>query len=212
MIGGPLALALDLAGIFVFALSGAALAVRKQFDVVGVFGLALATSLGGGLVRDVLIGITPPNALVRQSYLLAPVVAAILVLALQGRVRALPRPVLVFDAAGLGLFVVSGASIALDKGVRPVAAVLVGTVSAVGGGVLRDVLAREVPVIFRPESGWYAIPAALGATATVIAWETDIYGTEVAVAIVVGVFVLRILALWRGWHATLPGTATRDPQ
>lgn len=192
---------LDLAGVFVFALSGASLAARKGFDVVGLLVLATATGLGGGLVRDTLLGDVPPVALRDQLYLGAPLVAAGVVLIGHGLVERLARPVLVFDAAGLGLFSVVGAAKALDHELGVVSAVLLGVVTAVGGGVLRDVLARDVPVVFKPDSALYAIPATLGASATAALWSHDALTTPSAVGVAVAVLVLRLFAMYRGWSA-----------
>ena len=198
---GTLEHVLDLSGIFVFAVSGATLAVRKGFDAVGIVVLAIATSLGGGMIRDALIDELPPAALREQAYLLLALGAGVLVLVAHGLVERVQRPVLVFDAAGLGLFCVVGAAKAMDAGLRPASAVLLGTITAVGGGIIRDVLARDVPVVFRPDTALTAIPAAAGAGATVAAWELDVYGAPAAVAIVVSVFVIRVMAMHFGWGA-----------
>jgi uncharacterized membrane protein YeiH len=192
---------LDLSGTFVFAVSGATLAARKGFDIVGIVVLAIATSLGGGLIRDTLIGELPPAALREQGYLLVALVAGILVLVAHSIVERLDRPVLVFDAAGLGLFCVIGAAKAMDAGLRPASAVLLGTVTAVGGGIIRDVLARDVPAVFRPDTALMAIPAALGAAVTVATWEADVFGAAAAIAIAIGVFALRLVAMHLDWRA-----------
>jgi uncharacterized membrane protein YeiH len=146
----------------VFALSGASLAARKGFDVVGLLVLAMATGLGGGILRDVLLGDLPPVAMRHQLYLAAPIIAALVVLGGHHAVEKMWRPVLVFDAAGLGLFSVVGTAKALDHSLGILPSVLLGVTTAVGGGMLRDVLAREVPSVFRADSALYAIPAALG--------------------------------------------------
>lgn len=200
-LNGTLEHVLDLSGIFVFAVSGATLAVRKGFDAVGIIVLAIATSLGGGMIRDILIGELPPAALREQEYLLLALIAGLVVLVAHGLVERLDRPVLVFDAAGLALFCVVGAAKALDAGLRPASAVLLGTITAVGGGVIRDVLARDVPAVFRPDTALTAIPAAAGAGATVAAWEADVYGATAAVAIAAAVFIVRLLAMRFGWGA-----------
>ena len=203
---------LDLAGIFVFSVSGASLAVRKGFDAVGIVVLAIATSLGGGMIRDVLIGDIPPAAIEDQAYLLVALAAGVVVLVGHSIVERLARPVLVSDAAGLGLFSVVGAAKALDFGIAPVSAVLLGTITAVGGGIIRDVLARDVPVVFRPDTALLAIPAAAGAVATVAAWEADLYGWTAAALISLGVFVFRLLAMHLGWGAPVArgGRRTAD--
>ncbi len=202
--------ALDLAGVFVFALSGGLAAVRHRFDVVGIAALAVVTGLGGGMVRDVLLGQGPPAALRDQTYLVAPLLAAAVVLVGHRAVEVLQRPVLLFDAGGLALFCVVGTAKALDRGLGVVAAVLLGVVTAVGGGVIRDVLAREVPSIFRPDSALYAVPAALGAAAVAVTWSADVFGAGAAVAIVASVFALRVLSMRHGWRApTARGTKDR---
>lgn len=154
-----LGLVLDLAGVLVFALSGASLAV--------------------------------------------PLVATVLVLVLVGHraVERVERPVLVFDAAGLGLFAVVGSAKALDQGLGVLASVLLGVTTAVGGGVLRDVLAREIPTVFKADSALYAIPAALGAGATAAAWSQDALAAPQAIAIAAAVLVLRLLAMRNDWRA-----------
>ena len=153
---------LDLAGIFVFAISGALLAVRKNFDVFGMVVLAGVTGLGGGLFRDVVIGAVPPAAFTDLGYFLTPLAATVLVFFLHPQVERITRAVMVFDAAGLGLFCVTGTVKAHDYGLGLTASAAMGLATAAGGGVLRDVLANEVPPCcagtarstpYRPSSG-----------------------------------------------------------
>lgn len=205
-----LELVLDLAGVFVFALSGASLAARKGFDLVGILVLATATGLGGGIIRDTLLGDAPPVALDDQRYLVMPLVATVVVLVGHVAVERVARPVQVFDAAGLGLFAVVGSSKALDLGLGVLASVLLGVTTAVGGGVVRDVLAREVPTVFRADSALYAIPAALGAGATAVAWSNDALAAPQAIAIAAAVLVLRLLAMRQDWRA--PTARHRPPR
>jgi uncharacterized membrane protein YeiH len=196
-----LELVLDLAGVLVFALSGASLAARKGFDLVGILVLAIVTGLGGGIIRDTLLGAVPPVALDDQRYLVMPLVATVLVLIGHRAVERAARPVLAFDAAGLGLFAVVGAAKALDHGLGTLSSIVLGVTTAVGGGVVRDVLAREVPTVFRADSALYAIPAALGAGATALAWSLDALAAPQAIAIAVAVLVLRLLAMRQDWRA-----------
>ena len=191
--------ALDLIGIFVFALSGASLAVRKRLDVVGAISLAIATGLAGGILRDVFLGATPPLAFRDQSYLLVPLAAALLTSAFPRLPSMLHRPVIVFDAAGLALFAVVGASKAVDAGVGILAATFIGGLSATGGGILRDVLVREVPTIFTPESGLYVIPAAGGALAIALAARADLGFDAVALPIALVIFIVRLASVQYGW-------------
>lgn len=204
---------LDLGGILVFAISGGLTAVRKGYDVVGVVALSLVTALGGGILRDLLLGDTPPVALRDTNYLVVPLVAAAIVSLFHGLVeRHLTRPVLVFDAAGLGLFAVTGTVKALSLGVNAVGSVVLGVITAVGGGVIRDVLAHDVPALFRADSTLFSIPAALGATAVAIAWRADAYGGHVGALVALCVFVVRILALRYDWRGPRPRLRTSAPQ
>ncbi|MEZ5374979.1 MAG: trimeric intracellular cation channel family protein [Acidimicrobiales bacterium] len=196
---------IDLLGIFVFAVSGGLTAVRKRFDVVGVIALAAITALGGGLLRDVLLGDTPPPALTEPAYLVAALVgAAATFVGHQHIERQWLRPHLVFDAAGLGLFCVAGTTKALAFGLNGVGAVALGVLTATGGGVMRDVLADEQPMLFRSETVLYGIPAALGATAVTIASNLELANAGVAGVVAVAVFAFRLAALHHGWHAPHP--------
>src|SRR5512139_886830 len=172
---GVLLVFLDLAGIFVFAISGSLVGVRKELDLFGVLVLAGATGLGGGFMRDVLIGAVPPAALLDWRYLLVPVVA------------------------GLGLFCVAGALKALDYGLGPVPAVLLGTLTAVGGGVVRDLLAGRVPVVLRSEL--YATPALVGASVAVLGASSTVATWVYAIPAAALCTAWRLVAWWRGWNA-----------
>jgi uncharacterized membrane protein YeiH len=197
-----LLLVLDLAGIFVFAVTGGLVAVRKQLDIFGVLVLAGTTGLGGGFLRDVLIDATPPAALADWRYLLVPVAAGLATFAFHPAFGRLERLITVLDAAGLGLFCVTGALKALDYGLGPVPAALMGMVTGIGGGIARDLLAGRVPVVFSSEL--YATPALLGAIWAVLGNYWDLPIAWVALPGVVICFGMRLLALRRDWHAPLP--------
>ena len=201
---------LDLIGIFVFALSGASLAVRKQLDVIGAISLAIATGLAGGILRDVFLGDVPPLAFRDQWYLLVPIAAALLTAATPRLPALLHRPVIIFDAAGLALFAVVGASKAIDANVGLLAATFIGALSATGGGILRDVLVREVPTIFTPESGLYVIPAAGGSLAIALAAEADIGFDVVGLPVALLIFILRLLSVQYGWSTPRLGEANES--
>lgn len=203
----PLLVVLDLLGIFVFALSGGLVAVRKGMDIFGVLVLAGTTGLGGGFLRDVLIDATPPAALEDWRYLIVPVAAGLVTFVFHPRLaqRRAERVVTFFDAAGLGLFCVTGALKALDYGLGPVPAALMGMVTGIGGGMARDVLAGRVPAIFSSEL--YATPALAGAVWAVLAQRADWNIWLVAVPGVMICFGWRLLALWRNWRAPVPAGA-----
>ena len=186
---------LDLIGIFVFAISGALLAVRKNFDVFGIAVLAEVTALGGGLFRDVVIGAVPSAAFTDLGYFLTPLLAALLVFFLHPHVERIQTGVNVFDAAGLGLFCVAGTAKAYDYGLNLTASVALGLATAVGGGVLRDVLANEVPSLLRWDRDLYAVPAIVGATMVVLFIRYDVLTPFTSGLAVVTAFVLRLLAM-----------------
>ncbi len=193
---------LDLVGLFVFALSGASAAVAKKLDVFGVVVLGLVAATGGGALRDVLLGATPPLVLVDWRYLVVPSVAAVLTFYFHPQLAKLRRVVMLSDAAGLGLFVVAGTGKALEAGVAPLGACVVGMLTGIGGGVLRDVLLGEIPVVLRREI--YAVAALLGAIVIVV---TERVGApEIASAVGAAVLVcgLRVISLLRKWSAPTP--------
>ncbi len=193
---------LDLVGIFVFAISGALVGVRRGLDVFGVLVLAGVTGLGGGFLRDVLIGDIPPAALSDWRYLMVPVAAGLITFVFHPAVGRVERLVTIFDAFGLALFCVTGALKALEYGLGPVPAALMGLVTAIGGGVARDLLANRVPEVFRGEL--YAIPALAGSVVVVV---LDGLGQRTPVVALAGAGVCltwRLLALRLHWRAPLP--------
>jgi uncharacterized membrane protein YeiH len=202
---------LELLGLFVFAVSGGMLAVRKQFELVGVTTLALITALGGGVLRDLVLGDTPPRAFRDVAYLIVPLAAAGLVFVGHSLVdRYLQRSVLVFDAAGLGLFTVTGAVKASAYTTSAVGAVLLSVLTAIGGGIMRDVLANDQPQLFHPESRLYAIPATAGACVIVAAWRGGWYSGAVGAGVAAAVFLVRLAALRFGWRAPSPVHVVSD--
>lgn len=204
--------ALNLIGAFVFAISGALLAVRKNYDVVGMAVLAEITAIGGGVLRDLILGAVPPAAFTDPIFLLAPLVATALTFFAHARMNRIQAAVLVFDGAGLGLFCVAGTAKALAYGMGPVAAIALGALTGVGGGIMRDVHANEQPAVLRSDSELYAIPAVLGAAIVVVAQSLHLYGSLVAGLAALFVFLLRIVALRYSWRAPKPWSsgAMRD--
>jgi uncharacterized membrane protein YeiH len=189
---------LDLLGVFVFAVSGASLAIEKRLDLFGVLVLSAVTALGGGLLRDVLLGDTPPVALREPRYLVVAVAAGLIVFVGASRLDHIAAPVRVFDAAGLGLFVATGTAKALDAGLGAVPAVTLGCLTGIGGGIARDVLVAEVPVVLRREL--YAVPAVLGATVVTAGDGLGAPAAATAALAAVVVFAIRVLGVWRDLH------------
>ncbi|MEV0893290.1 trimeric intracellular cation channel family protein [Promicromonospora sp. MEB111] len=202
-------LAGDLLGVFFFAVSGSLLAAQRQFDIVGSLLLGTCVGLGGGILRDVILDVGVPRAFDSPVYLVPPVVAAVVVYFFAHVVRRFHDLLITFDAAGMALFAVTGTLVSLAAGMNPVASAILGLVTAVGGGVIRDVIANDVPQIFRAR-GLYAIPALLGAALTsALVWAGWFnLGTGSAVAALV--FALRMVSLryrWQAPPAGSPGTA-----
>lgn len=198
--------AFNAVGVLAFALSGALLAVQKRMDLVGMAGLAVVTATGGGMARDVLIGATPAAALTDWWMLAVALVGGLLVFLLHRWMSQLNRPVLVFDAIGLGIFVVDGANKAMQYDVGPVGAAFVGMLTGIGGGVLRDVLANDVPAVFRRESRLYLLPALIGSSLTAAAISFGFGYWWLMVAIAVLVCTLRIASELLRWR--LPAVKT----
>ena len=187
-------LVLDLAGTLVFALNGALTAIRSvRVDIVGVVTLGMITAMGGGIVRDVLIGRLPPATFSDWRYLAVAGVGALIAFALGRRLDRISLSINVFDALGLSFFAVTGATKALEAGLGPIQAVILGAITAVGGGTLRDVLIGQVPSVL--SSGLYAIPAVVGAAITVVAVRLGVDGLAAALVAALVCFTIRMLGL-----------------
>jgi uncharacterized membrane protein YeiH len=199
--------ALDLAGTFVFALSGAVAGVRHRLDVFGVLVLSFAAANTGGITRDLLIGAMPPAAISDWRYLGVSVLAGLITFHFPSAVTRRRRAVLVFDAAGLALFAVSGAQKALAHGLHPVMATLLGMLTGIGGGMARDVLLAEVPVVLRADL--YAVAGLLGAAVVVIANRLQLRPDVAALLGAVLCFGLRLLAMKYGWQLPVAGAQRR---
>ncbi|HET9179156.1 MAG TPA: trimeric intracellular cation channel family protein [Terriglobia bacterium] len=193
-----LLVAFDLAGTFVFALSGATMGVKHRLDLFGVLVLSYAAGNAGGITRDVLIGAVPPAAVRDWRYVAVSILAGLITFYWYRIINRLSSPVLVFDAAGLALFAVSGAGKALVFGAGPVAATLLGMLTGIGGGMLRDILVREIPTVLRTEL--YAVAALIGAAVVVLGRTLHLPTSGAAIAGAVLCFGLRILAMRHGWQ------------
>jgi uncharacterized membrane protein YeiH len=190
--------ALDLAGTFIFAISGAMAGVRHRLDLFGVLVLAFAAASAGGIARDVLIGSDPPAAIGDWRYIAVSVLAGLMTFYWHPLIDRLRSPVLVFDAAGLALFAVSGTLKALAFHLNPVAALLLGILTGVGGGMVRDVLVAQVPTVLRSEL--YAMAALAGAVVVVSGTMQQLPSVPVALTGAILCFGLRIVAIRRRWQ------------
>jgi uncharacterized membrane protein YeiH len=203
-------LALDLTGTFAFAVNGALTALRvARLDIVGVVTLGMITALGGGIIRDVLIDRLPPATFSDWRYLAVAAGGGLVAFAAGHRLERLNTAITLLDAAGLSLFAVTGASKALGSGLGPAQAVILGAVTAVGGGTLRDVLIRQIPSVL--SSGLYAIPALLGALATVVAVRLGAYGLPAAIGAAALCFAVRMLGVHFDLNAPMPPGAPPSP-
>ena len=193
-----LLLTLDLGGTFAFALSGAMAGMRRRLDVFGILVLSFAASSFGGIGRDLLIGATPPAALADWRYLAVSLAAGLIVFFWSSVIKRLSNPVQVLDAVGLAFFAIAGTQKALAFGLGPVMAALLGMLTGIGGGMARDLLLAEIPVVLR--SDLYAVAALAGAAVVV---GGSILGVPAPVSATIGGLTcigLRLTAIRRGWR------------
>ena len=203
-----LPLVLDLAGTFVFALSGALAGVKRRLDIFGVVVLSFAAANSGGITRDLLIGVVPPGAIADWRYLGVSLFAGIITFWFSSLIARISNSVLIFDAAGLALFAVTGASKALAHGLNPLMAIVLGMVTGIGGGMVRDVLLAEIPTVLRAEL--YAVAALAAAIIVVVGHVLDLPVAPVMAAALISCFSLRVMAIKRGWR--LPVAKISDPE
>jgi uncharacterized membrane protein YeiH len=189
---------LDLAGTFVFALSGAVAGVKNRLDIFGVLVLSFAAANSGGIARDVMIGATPVAALSDWRYVAVSVLAGLLTFYCYAPINRLSGSVLMFDAAGLALFAVTGATKAITYHLGPVSAALLGMLTGIGGGMARDILVSEVPVVLRADL--YAVAALAGAAVVVVGGVLNVSSALAASVGAVLCFGLRFMAIRYGWR------------
>lgn len=198
---------LDLGGTFVFAISGAVAAVNRRLDIFGILVLSFVAGNAGGITRDVLIGAIPPAALSDGWYLLVSIIAGLITFFSYAGVDRLRNPVLWFDAVGLSFFAVAGAEKAIEFGLYPPMAALLGMVTGIGGGMTRDVLVVEIPQVLR--SDLYAVAALAGASVVVVGHVLGLsYGVSAPVGGVL-CFGLRFMAIRHGWHLPVAHLSAR---
>jgi uncharacterized membrane protein YeiH len=193
-----LSLILDLGGTFVFALSGAAAAVKHRLDIFGVMVLSFAAGNAGGITRDLLIGAVPPAAIADWAYLGVSILAGLLTWWAYSIIARLNNPVLWFDAVGLAFFAVAGTQKALLHGLSPVMAALLGMLTGIGGGMLRDVLVNEIPSVLRADL--YALAALSCAAVVAIGHVLNVHPLATTIAGGLLCFGLRFMAIRFGWH------------
>src|SRR6516165_3042170 len=203
-----LPIVLDLAGTFVFALSGALAGTKRGLDLFGVMVLSFAAGNSGGITRDLLIGAVPPGAVGDWRYLGVSLLAGIVTFYFSPLIVRMSNPILVFDAAGLALFAVTGASKALAFGLNPITAIVLGMVTGIGGGMVRDVLLAEIPTVLRAEL--YAVAALVAAAIVVIGHILQLPIGPVTAVALISCFLLRVMAIRRGWRLPIAKIAKRQ--
>jgi uncharacterized membrane protein YeiH len=189
---------LDGIGTLVFAVSGGLLGVRKEFDLFGVLFLSFVVAVTGGMLRDILIGAVPPVAVTQIHYFLIAMCGGLITFYWYPEVTSIQRPILLFDAVGLGLFAVVGAQKAIEHGINPLMASLMGMMTGIGGGMTRDVLAGDTPFVLRSEL--YAVAALAGAA---VVSTGHLIGIPSSYSMLVGAIAcifLRLMAMYRGWR------------
>ena len=202
-----LLLVLNLAGTFAFGLSGGMAGVRERLDLFGVAVLAVVVGLAGGITRDLLIGV-PPATIRDWRYLAVAGGAGLVTLLAHPLLSRIGGPIDVLDAAGLALFCVTGASTALDHGLAAAPAVILGAITGIGGGILRDILVRQIPVVLR--EGLYAIPALIGAAIVVGAAHAGAHGPAAPIIGATICFVIRLAGLTLGLNLPRARRSNRD--
>ena len=191
-------LVLDLCGTFVFALSGAMAGIKHKLDLFGVLVLSFAAANVGGITRDLLIGAVPPPGISDWRYIVVPALAGLATFRWGWIIDRLRSSVQIFDAGGLALFAVSGALKALAFQLDPVPAVLLGMLTGIGGGMVRDIMVAEVPAVLRGDV--YAVAALAGAAVVVAGRVLQIPSATIAIVGALVCFALRFLAIRRGWQ------------
>jgi uncharacterized membrane protein YeiH len=191
--------AVDLAGTLLFAIEGATAAIGSNLDLLGLMVLAFATALGGGIIRDLLIGAVPPNSLRDWRYSAVVFTGAAIVFFLHRFVQGIPFGVMiVLDAAGLALFAVAGTQKALIYGMHPFIAVLLGTITGVGGGTIRDMFLARIPTVLRADV--YAVAAMAGSAVMIVSRKLGLPPTLAAVLGGVVCFGLRLVSVSQHWN------------
>jgi uncharacterized membrane protein YeiH len=195
LVGNPtLLIVLELTGTFVFGLNGALTAMdAEELDLVGVVVLGAMTALGGGIIRDILIGALPPATFRDWRYLAVALGSAMVAFVAHRCLDRVTRSINLFDAAGLSLFCVTGTAVAYTHGLGPFQSTILGAITAVGGGTLRDIIIRRVPAVLT--SGLYAVPALVGAAITAVALNFAFYSTAVVLAAAFACFAIRLAGL-----------------
>ncbi|MGB2127935.1 MAG: trimeric intracellular cation channel family protein [Flavicella sp.] len=197
---------INVMGSFVFAISGALIAMRKRLDPFGVLIVAFVTAVGGGTIRDMLLSKRDVFWLFDTTIIYAILSGAIIAMIFKDKLRFFDKPLFFYDAVGLGLFTITGVQIGLDAALAPMICILLGTITGVFGGVLRDVIVNEIPVIFKKEI--YATISIAGGAIYLILVRFDIQNPYLQIIPILGIIIARIIAV--KYNISLPTIYKKD--
>lgn len=197
---------LDLLGTIAFATSGALVAMNKKFDLFGVFIVAFVTALGGGTLRDVLIGKVPVGWMLETYYVYTTIATVIVTIIIRNNIKYLSKSLFLFDTIGLGIFTITGTQIGVESNFNPIISVALGTMTASFGGVIRDILCNQIPVIFREEI--YATAAILGSITFLVLNKFNLPINVIYIITTSIVIIIRIIAV--KFHLSLPTFYTKE--
>lgn len=192
--------ALDVLGTIAFAVSGALVAINKKMDPFGVFIIAFVTAVGGGTLRDVLIGRQPVIWMNDITYIFLIGLSVIIAILFRKKLKYLHKSLFLFDTIGLGIFTITGTEIGINAHFHPVISIALGTMTACFGGVIRDILCNEVPILFRKEI--YATACILGSIAFIVLSHFNVDQTIIYVSTSLIVIAIRLVAV--KYHLSLP--------
>lgn len=191
---------LDVLGTIAFAISGALSAMNRRLDLFGIFIIAFVTAIGGGTVRDILIGDTPVTWMENIVYIYLIGVVTILAIIFRNKLNYLKKSLFLFDTIGLGVFTITGVETGIQNDLDPIISVALGAMTGTFGGVIRDILCNEIPVIFRKEI--YATACLIGALAYIIMYDMGIDADIIYIATSLTVISIRLIVV--KYHLTLP--------
>ncbi|PCH49566.1 MAG: hypothetical protein COC22_06400 [Flavobacteriaceae bacterium] len=191
---------LDILGTFVFAISGALVAMQKKFDPFGIFIIGFVTAVGGGTLRDILIGHQPIGWMQNMIYVYTIILAVILAILFRNKIKYLSKSLFLFDTIGLGIFTIIGTKVGINLNLNPIISIALGTMSGAFGGAIRDILCNEIPVIFRKEI--YATACVFGGITFILLTHTQLPQNIIYFFTITMVIAIRIIAV--KFHLSLP--------
>jgi len=197
---------LDLLGTIAFAVSGALVAINKKFDPFGVFIIAFVTALGGGTLRDILIGREPVGWMEDTYYVYTILITVIIAIIFRKKLKLLSRSMFLFDTIGLGVFTITGTEIGIQSNLSPIISIALGAISATFGGIIRDILCNQIPVVFHKEI--YVTASIIGAITYIVLHKFGVNSSIIYVSTTTIVIIIRLVAV--KFHLSLPTFYTKE--